>query len=296
MSERPRVPPADLAHFVAGECGPVAAWRNESWDHGESDVWRAELASETTSGQAVIVKRHRQPAKFAQERAAYEHWAPAVGMCPKMLAAEGGYLRAIILEAVPGSPLLVTELRPAQEAEHYASAGRWLRRLHDLPWEDSDSLDVAAALTKRSATWSQRARALSASPLSEAIIETVHARVSAPWPTGATVPARVPCHRDYTARNWLVEDATFSVIDFEHSRADWSLTDVERVASSIPEDRSELWTAFEAGYGRPLGPAEQGLLQRLQLHAALSRVVWAVEHQDAAFEKSGLEQLDRLLS
>ena len=291
MIERASVPPLELAHYVAAQSGLVAGWRNLSWEHGESDVWRAELAS----GEAVIVKRHRQPAKFAAECAAYENWAAAVGRCPRLLAAQGGDLRAMILSAVPGGPLLMSEVDAEQEAEHYAEAGRWLRRLHELPWEDSDELNVAAALTKRSAAWSQRARALLNSPLHPSVIEAVHARVSAQWPAATAIPARVPCHRDFTARNWIVSGPQLWVIDFEHARADWSLVDLERVASSIPKERGDLWTAFEAGYGRRLGSTEQELLERLQLHAALCRVVWAVEHGDVEFKQAGLEQLSLLL-
>ncbi len=289
--ERPPSPPTELADYVARTCGPAAGWHDASWDHGESEVWRATLQS----GGDVFVKRHRQPAKFAQERAAYERWAPVVGSCPRLIAAEGGALQALILESVPGAPLLLSEVPDEVKLESYAAAGRWLRRLHALPWDDGDPMDVATALTKRSATWSKRARALPKSPLSETWIDAVHARVSAPWPTDVALPTRVPCHRDFTARNWIVEGSTFTVIDFEHARADWSFVDLERVKSSIPEDRTELWAAFEAGYELRLEASEQDLVERLQLHAALSRVVWAVEHRDAAFERSGMEQLGRLL-
>jgi Ser/Thr protein kinase RdoA (MazF antagonist) len=285
------LPPADLADFAVEECGPVATWRDASWDHGESDVWHAALAS----GDEVYVKRHRQPAKFAQERAAYERWAPAVGSCPRLIAAQGGTLRALILEAVPGQPLLLSSVPQDREAEHYAEAGRWLRRLHELPWQDEDPVDVAAALTTRSAAWSERARALPNSPLTSQVIDEVHARVSAPWPTSMEIPARAPCHRDFTARNWIVTGSTLRIIDFEHARADWSFVDLERVASSIPSDRSDLWSAFQSGYGRTLDDTEQALLMRLQFHAALSRVVWAVEHKDREFERSGMEQLSQLL-
>ena len=291
MSSSEQLPPVELEAFVLEIGGPVCRWNNASWDHGESDVWRADLES----GAGVFVKRHRQPAKFAQERAAYERWAPAVGMCPRLLAARGGDLRALLLEAVPGEPLLVAQAPAEAEKDYYAQAGRWLGRLHDLPWKDEDAMDVATALAQRSVAWSERARALQGAPLSRSVIDEVHARVSAPWPAGVEVPARVPCHRDFTLRNWIVSGEAIHVIDFEHARPDWSLTDLERVKSSIPGERRELWDAFETGYGRSLEPQEEKLIERLQLHAALSRVVWAVEHEDAEFEREGREQLERLL-
>ncbi len=88
--------------------------------------------------------------------------------------------------------------------------------------------------------------------------------------------------------HWIVTGSTLRIIDFEHARADWSFVDLERVASSIPLDRSDLWSAFLSGYGLTLDGTEQALLKRLQFHATLSRVVWAVEHKDAELENSGM--------
>ena len=98
-----RVEPArSLVALVESTCGAVAAWRETSWDHAESEVWEARLAS----GRRVFVKCHRQTGKFAQERDAYEHWAPAVLECPALLAVRSQDPRALVLEAVPGEPLL----------------------------------------------------------------------------------------------------------------------------------------------------------------------------------------------
>ncbi|QDV09363.1 hypothetical protein Poly30_49210 [Planctomycetes bacterium Poly30] len=269
-------PGPQLVAFVEETAGPVSRWRDASWDHAESEVWEASLQS----GGRVFLKCHRQPGKFAQEREALERWAPAVGECPALLAARGQEPRALLLEAVPGEPLLSAGLTAEEECAHHERAGRWLRRLHALPFEDSDPLAIPEALTKRSETWSSRA----SGRVEPGLIAEIHARVSAPWPAGAQVPRRVPCHRDFTARNWIASGDSFHVIDFEHARADWALVDVERARSSIPAGREALWSAFLKGYGHAVNHA---LLDRLELHAALARVVWAVEHEDAEFERSG---------
>lgn len=265
-----------LVALVEETAGPVTAWRNASWDHAESEVWEAQLMG----GGSVFVKCHRQPGKFAKEREAYERWAPVARECPALLASRAQSPRALVLEAVPGEPLLSAAVPAEREAACYARAGRWLRRLHALPFGDSDPLGIPEALAKRSQTWSERA----AGKLEPELIQGIHARVSAPWPTEAPVPERVPCHRDFTARNWIVTTDSFHVIDFEHARADWSLVDVERVRSSIPTGRADLWRAFLEGYGDAVS---EELLDRLELHAALARVAWAVEHGDLEFERSG---------
>lgn len=276
MTGAPSEPSAPLIEWAETTLGSVKSWRDASWDHAESEVWEAHLEG----GGHAYLKCHRQPQKFAQERDAYERWAPAVGGCPTVLATKSESPRALLIESVSGEPLVRATCTPEREARHYERAGRWLRRLHALPWADDDAMGIPEALTKRSLAWSERARG----KLESDLIRSIHERVAAPWPTGFPPPSRVPCHRDFTARNWIVAGDHFHVIDFEHSRADWCLVDVERVRSSIPSARPELWRAFLAGYGEE---PHEDLLDRLELHAALARVVWAVEHGDVAFERAG---------
>ncbi len=281
-------PAPELVAFAEHECGPVAAWRDASWEHAESEVWEAQ----TGEGRRIFLKHHRRAGKFRQELHAYREWTPGVGECPELLAAHREEPRALLLSAIEGGPLLQQSPDGADEQGLYRRAGDWLRRFHGLGWSDDDALQIPAALTKRSSAWSERSRGV----LADALIDEVHAQVSAPWPSHVAVPRRVPCHRDYTARNWLVNGAeSFAVIDFEHARPDWSMVDLERVRSSIPSERDELWSAFLVGYGLSLDLDHQRLLRRLQLHAALSRVVWAVEHADVEFERLGREQLSSLL-
>jgi Phosphotransferase enzyme family len=63
-------------------------------------------------------------------------------------------------------------------------------------------------------------------------------------------PMRVPCHRDYTPRNWLVDGERLHVIDFEFARPDVWVNDLARLDSGAWRGRPELRAAFLAGYGR----------------------------------------------
>lgn len=292
-----------LRAFVERHIGPSVEWRDASWDHAESEVWRIE-ASGGASSRAAYLKVHRRAGKFRAESAAYAEWTCAVGEAPRLIAEQGGERsgrpHALLLEAVPGEPLLAAASALSGESLRslYGRAGRWLGRLHALPYGDKDPLDVLGALRKRSEAWSQRARGL----IDPTVIEAVHSAVAAPWPDGLPMPARVRCHRDYTARNWVTDGTAFHVIDFEHARADWALVDLERVQSSLADerDRGEM-AAFDEGYAAVRGSAtleglrSGGLLRRAALHAALCKVAWAVEHADAAFEAEGRRQLERWL-
>ena len=94
----------------------------------------------------------------------------------------------------------------------------------------------------RARTWAQRARGR----IENSLVENVLKIAAAPWPAGAPIPTRVPCHRDFTERNWLVQNGRFTVIDFEHARLDWALVDVERTLSSIPRASNGLGDGLAA--------------------------------------------------
>ena len=168
-----------------------------------------------------------------------------------------------------------------------------MRALHTLSFEDDDPLGLPEAYAQRGSAWLGRAAGL----LEPRLVAWVGEQVEGAVVLLAQLRAvRVPCHRDYSPRNWLVNlsggKVQLSVIDFEHARPDYWLVDVERLYADGWE--SSLESAFWQGYGRAPSEVERALLgQRLAL-SALTTVVWAKEHHDADFELQGRKQLTAL--
>ncbi len=282
-----RRPEAALEKFLRAALGPFEVTRFCGWDHAESNVWEV-----SAKGRRYYLKQHKQPRKFQQEVYAYQNWTPHLTLVPDLVATRKNP-NALLLSAVPG--VLAQEVKPteAQEREVYRRAGAFLRRLHDLPFADTDALPLADALLKRSEAWIKRGEGLIESQTVDWVRGQLEDAVTVIRARGWT---RVPCHRDYTARNWLLDGEDVYVIDFEHARPDLWFLDVERLWSGIWQRRPDLAAAFWRGYGRSLTVEERDVLTKLSAHTALTTVMWAREHSDEAFEQQGREVLKRLRS
>ena len=269
----------DACQEVLGE---VLETSFRGWDHAESWVWRVVARDRT-----AYLKQHRQPLKYKQEYKAYTEWLPHLpNITPELLA---DFEDSLLLSEVPGELVEDRERRNEDVRDLYRQAGAFLRKLHDLPFVDEDEMDLAEAFARRTEAWTGRV----GDSLSAEDVTWVKARVSEALPILKTYQ-RVPCHRDYTARNWLVNKGKLHVIDFEHSRPDLWFLDVERLWSDVWHERSDLEEAFWEGYGRGLSDEEAWVLECLAALDALSTVVWAREHGDTAFEARGRARLERL--
>lgn len=293
----------DLALPIVGEPSEV---RDASWDHGESEVWRVSGPLAT-----VAVKAHRQGRKFDQELTAYRDWLPALAAggggspvsargwawvgapgvrTPRLLAHRVEHPRALVLSWEEGAVLEGARPGRREELGLRERAGAFLRALHDLPHDDVDPVPLSDAYASRLDAWSRRSRGV----VPEAVVANVRAAVAEALPA-LSKEARVRCHRDYTARNWLVAaDGALVVIDLEHARPDLRVADLERLWHGEWRRDPALREAFLAGYGRELSAEEEETLRRLSALGALSTVVWAREHGDAAFEGHGWAALRRL--
>ena len=268
--------------FACQFISDIASVRFCGWDHAESGVWEL-----STKKERVFLKRHRQTRKFEQELHAYQAWTPHLSLSPltPRLLAHQRETQTLLLSAVPGELVERVKLSTREEGNLHHQAGTFLRRLHEVPFEDTDTLTLADALKKRLEAWAARAEGL----VTPKDIAWVRARVAEALPL-LTSFTRVPCHRDYTARNWLVDGPTLYVIDFEHARPDLWLFDLERLWADVWPERPGLRAAFLDGYGRDLGE-EEGVLERYAALNALSTIVWARDHGDVAFEKQGWRRL-----
>lgn len=275
---------AELLEFATSYLGAIDKASFKGWDHAESQVWKIE-----TQKANYYLKTHKQKSKFKQEVNAYENWAKQIpDQCPQFITKEES-LNAILLSSLEAEPLEQQNLSAKQEQVVYEQAGQFLRTWHDLKYIDND-IDLTDAMQQRLTKWTQRATNLVEDKgitwVKDQTLELIHHLKDY---------QRVPCHRDYSARNWLLDkNHRLWVIDFEHSRADFFLVDFERQYSSIWLTRPDIKEAFLAGYGKKISELEWQLLKRLSGFSALSTIVWAREHKDRAFEAYGRQQLERL--
>lgn len=317
-SQPHRHPAPELLKLASAALGEVTSVQDLSWGHGESEVWRV------TSAQGnAILKAHRQRRKFLNELEAYRLWAPLLrpalqpgSAVPELLAARSESPRALLLGWHPGELLERLRLPRPSEAAVHERAGQFLRALHDLPVADTDALPLAHAYRQRIRTWGERAAGI----VPDALIHAVTNQAEGALPFIAAC-ARVPCHRDYTPRNWLVgmpapgsaapagarvgadaadaagapraagAPSALVVIDFEHSQPDLYLADLQRLWVGAWRQRPDLKSAFLTGYGRRLSTAEEDALRSLSALWGLSTIVWARAHADVAFEEAGWEAL-----
>jgi Ser/Thr protein kinase RdoA (MazF antagonist) len=276
-----------LLEFAQFHLGNITRVTARGWKHQETGVW--ELASEQGR---VFLKSHKQNAKFEQELRAYLEFVPhALKITPALLASDK-FQNALLLSAVPGE--LVDDLLEKQniknvEFEVYHRAGQFLRSYHDVPYEDTETPSLEDAFWLRAESWLKRAEPFVAAR----DIDWVRTRVKEMLPTLKTMK-RVPCHRDYTGRNWLWHEKLY-VIDFEHSRPDVWLFDLEKVWSEIWPYKPELKEAFMTGYGKNLTSEDEALLNGYVALSCITKIVWTWEHdKDEAYIRWARGRLERL--
>ena len=121
------------------------------------------------------------------------------------------------------------------------------------------------------AAWRERA----ASVLDNERLRGFDRRFAGPVITGP----RVPCHRDFRPRNWIVERRSSNalrlrVVDFEHARADAWLVDGVRLSAGEWRENPSRRHAFLAGYGHELSAREEAQLERLAALDELGAIAW----------------------
>ena len=279
----------DFAERVLGPCQLLA---DCSWGHAMSSVLRLR----DPRGGTWFLKRHGDPARYRSELTAYRSWVPALRDAAPRLRAFDDSLPAIIVSAVPGAAApwpspTASGPRPCHAAERAVQrqAGSILRSLHDAQapaaWPDFAAEKLA-----------QFDRL---SPAAEALLDSrtarrCRARVAAL--ARLAPPARVPCHRDYTPRNWLVHRGTLRVIDFEWSGLDAPVADLARLHLGAWAGRPDLRAAFLGGYGRQLSPAEDQMLRGCAVLTAVWLLDKARETHQPSFEDATRRSLLRVLS
>jgi thiamine kinase-like enzyme len=109
------------------------------------------------------------------------------------------------------------------------------------------------------------------------------------------VPTQVPCHHDYTPRNWLVHQGALQVIDFEWSGLDARVADFARLHLGVWATRPDLREAFLGGYGQELSLAEHETLRGCAALTAVWLLVRAHETRQLSFEDASRRALLRIV-
>jgi Ser/Thr protein kinase RdoA (MazF antagonist) len=214
--------------------GPCEFEEDRSWEHRASVVLRLRDAG----GGRWVVKRHRERGRYAAELAAYQEWVPGMGECAPRLRGHDDEGQLLVLSALSGEPAW-----PGDVASHRRAGGA-LRLLHEaepgVAWDDFQ-------MAKLAEFEDLAPRASQALPVD--VVDFVLTRILA-LAELEKAPVRVPCHRDYTPRNWLVDGERLYVLDFEFARPDVWVSDLARLDSGAWRGRPELRAAFLEGYGR----------------------------------------------
>lgn len=231
--------------------------------HDQNSVLRAA----TREGE-VIVKIHRSRERHERERDAYHRWVPAMGERAPRLLAEIDDPPAIIVTALPGSPVAESALPPETEREVFGHAGALLAIWHRAG-QPRQTPDMTAWLVARGEQWLELAETI----LPATRLADIRAHLRALAALGP-LPA-VPCHLDFTPRNLLYHaERGVGVIDFEHARYDLAARDLVRLADRVWRDRPDLENAFLTRYG-PLSELDQQVIEHCTHLDALTAAVRA---------------------
>ena len=254
--------------YASRVIGPCEFEEDLSWGHRASTVLRVRDAD----GGRWVAKRHRERARYEAELAAYRKWAPGMGEYASRLRGYDDEGRLLVLAALSGEPTW------PGDAESHRWAGAALRLLHEAepatPWDEFQM----AKLTEFEDLAPQASQLL---PVE--VVDFVLTRILA-LAELEKVPMRVPCHRDYTPRNWLVDGERLRVIDFELARPDVWVNDLARLDSGAWQGRPELRAAFLEGYGRVPDAEDEVVFAACAALTAIWLVVRGREYGQPALE------------
>lgn len=285
-----RAIPEHVAAFARRTLGRDLEFQFAGWPHAESRIWRARRAS----GDAFYVKEHAKPYLFARHLFACREWAPRLPVnVPALVAVSDESVKTLIFSEVPGEVMEGLELPHSIELDVYRQAGAAARALHSLPHDAPSSFDAAADFQASFEKYCSLADGL----LAPATIEWAlgRAKDAAALFRGLSL---VPCHRDLSPRNWLVDVRDgrpfFSLIDFERARPDLALFEFQRMWPDHFRHEPERQAAFFDGYGLPLSDRETTIMNLLVLRTSIATVWWARQNEDSEFERTARSRIEAL--
>ena len=268
--------------------GPARFDLVHRWSPDSSVIWRAESRDASYS-----LKVHATQEKYAQELSAYRDWLPrADGLAaPALIAAFDGQPPALLLSWAHGA--LFWDTKPASlddELAIFESAGRVLRRLHAIPGGSDAAADLATRVREKLL---RRSRALRGE-LPDFVLDWARAAANAPeWDGGMPVGF---CHRDFSPRNWIVNEqpgsARVTLIDFEHAAVDYLAMDVMKLWDGPFVGRPDRRRAFYAGYEHSI-EEDAPFVRLLAAAHGLAIVEWSLRHSRSDYLSHGRQFLER---
>ena len=279
------LPDAETLAWIEGVVGPFRILSRFAHAHGYSRLWRLAVG-----GDAVWLKMHAHPRKWAGEVHALTHWADP--LTPTLLGWRDDPC-AVLLTEMPGVHAEAAGLTPEAEARLWNEAGAWLRAFHartndwigDLAPDGSPSgeptQDPCGHVLKGFERRLFQGRDQGLLDAAEADFAEGAFRAGLPSLEGATAHS---IHRDFHPRNWLAhrDGRLAAVIDFEHARWDVRAADLNRPWDKEFHRDPRLIDAFYEAYGRP-DARFMAQIQTLRLYQAVTGLVWAVEVGEPEF-------------
>jgi hypothetical protein len=234
------------------------------------------------TGASWFVKHHREHEWYANEVHAYRSWVPPLGDRAPVLRTYDPSLRAIVVSALPASGP-----QDWHDEDVRRDAGVVLRTLHDAeafgPW-----VDIAPAKEVELERWLRRGRGLFTRREVDVALACVRALADLP------APERVPCHHDYTPRNWVINDGRVQVIDFEETEPDAWMIDIARMTIGFWFNEPSLTGAVLDGYGRHLSSDDEATAICLFAVTAAKFIVLGTELGKSEFVERTRQVLRRL--
>ena len=202
------------------------------------------------------------------------------GTVPEILHADEES-RILVLSAVAGISAEKLPADPTAMDVVMIQAGRFLRSLHQLSIEETDSVPLSEAIVMRLESWIQAGD----DNLSHEEIACARQRVG----DGSLFreQLRVPCHNDFQPRNWLWDGDRIGIIDFEHAHANHPAFDWIRMETGIWKQQPRLRRRFIEGYqGEPAWAVDEVINAIGAVHA-VGCIVWGNRHGDVSFTTQG---------
>ncbi len=293
----------ELLDWCTTHLGATTIVSDNSKEHGghESSTYRLQAAE-----RFYYLKIHQTRSHWEQEVHAYERWAPAFGdFAPQLIALHEERPLAFLVNELPGQVLEQVSLTAVQEQAVWRTAGELLIALHEL--EVGDCFGPCGREGTCRERWPQHAADYMTQKLEQQIAQAMHGQYindhefktlqAVLTMTPAFANERpLPCHRDYCAANWLVNEAggLSGIIDFEFAYWDVRAADFARDPNWSWMHRPDLLTAFFEGYGRSLTTAEETQLFVARADYALGAILWGRDHQFYGFEQEGHDALAHL--
>ena len=265
----------DLETFAEKALGPCTTVKDCSWPHRGPSV----LRMQDSEGLVWYAKRHRYGTGYERELTAYRRWTPVLGDRAPKLRAQDERLLALLVSEVPGQvsidsgPLREGGGSAREVAALHHQAGALLRRFHGAE-EPAVSPDFAVGKLAELDWWVPRADGY----LDRRDLAFVRSELHVL--EGIAAPELVPCHLDYSPRNWLIDGDRIHVIDFEWAGREYWANDLGKLFFGLWPTRPALREAFLDGYGRPLTAEDLGVLTASYALTAAWHTIWAYTHDN----------------